>query len=340
MNKPRVAVASLGGTITMTTTQPNGSGVRPSLGIDELLSAAPALAEVAQLEAKTLARMPGASLGFPEVLNALEWARNATLRGADGVVLVQGTDTLEETSYLLDLYWDRPEPLVVTGAMRPPQTPGADGPSNLLASVLVAGAPASRGLGALVVMNDEVHAASRVRKTRTSGVNAFTSSSFGPLGYVEERRPVFGNRPPRWPHLTPPSSHEPKRVVILETFLGDDGTLLDLVANAGFDGLVIAGLGAGHIPEGLTRSVDKAVQAGPVVLTSRAGSGTVFENTYDFIGSETDLLKRGLVSGGWLDARKARVLLSCLLSCNSTQSEISAEFSRRGGNPGGPLIVE
>jgi L-asparaginase len=177
---PTVAVASLGGTITMIST--SGRGVRPALSGEELIAAVPALAEFADIRATTLETLPGASLTFKSVLRALNWARAQVVAGAAGAVIIQGTDTIEETSYLLDLYWEAPEPLVVTGAMRSPQTPGADGPANLIASVRVAGDNTSRDRGVLVVLNDQIHAARRVRKTWASGPSAFESRSFGPLG--------------------------------------------------------------------------------------------------------------------------------------------------------------
>ena len=145
MRKPLVAVASLGGTATMTSETGNSAGVTPTLGVEELLAAVPGLSDAARLQAKTLAGLPGASLGFADVLEALQWAGTAVEAGADGVVLVQGTDTLEETAYLLDLHWGRPEPIVVTGAMRAPQPAGPHGPAHLPAPVLPPGATPPRG---------------------------------------------------------------------------------------------------------------------------------------------------------------------------------------------------
>ena len=317
----------------MTTVGRTG-GIRPSLSAEELLSAVPGLDEAARVETDTLATLPGASLEVRDLLGALQWARAHVLAGASGAVVVQGTDNIEETAYLLDLYWDLPEPLVVTGAMRSPQVAGADGPANLLASVLVAKDPESRDLGVLVVMNDQIHAASRVRKTRASGTDAFTSPSFGPLGYLEEGRPVIANRLARWPSLRLPSVVTETRVALVETHLGDRGTLLDLVSQASFDGVVLAGFGVGHVSSALAECVAQAADRIPVVLASRTGSGTSYQKTYDFQGSESDLIAKGAIGAGWLDPRKARILLSCLLSANETREDIRSEFARRGGNPG------
>jgi L-asparaginase len=333
MPNVRVAVGSLGGTITMTSA--TGTGVTPSLGADDLLATVPGLDAVASLETDTLAVLPGASLRHDHVLGALAWARAAVDRGASGVVLVQGTDTLEETAYLLDLFWDRPEPLVVTGAMRSPQRAGSDGPANLLASVTTAAHPASRGLGAVVVMNDEIHAAARVSKGDSSAVDAFRSPVFGPLGRVLEGRPVYGNRPPRHPHLPVPedASDEP-RVALLATHLGDAGDLLDMVVDADYDGVVLAALGVGHVPSPVAEVVSKAAERLTVVFATRTGAGPTAEHTYGFVGSESDLISRGAVPAGWLTPPKARLLLWALLRLGSP-GQIRAEFARRGANPGG-----
>ena len=340
MSKPHIGVASLGGTITMISDRIGDSAIRPSLDVDALLEAVPSLDNIATLETKTLATKPGASLNRDDILSALQWAQSAVARGAEGAIIIQGTDTIEETAYLLDLYWDCAEPLVVTGAMRSPMAASADGPANLLSSVAVASSPAARGLGALVVMNDVVHAASRVRKTRTSDLNAFASVPFGPVGQVVEGQVFIANRPIRFPALPVPGSHTAPRVALLETYLGDDGGLLELIAPAAFDGVVLAGFGVGHVSGALAQVVERSIEAFPIVLASRAGSGTTFSKTYGFPGSEVDLLAHGAIGAGWLDPRKARILLASLIASGSSRSDIEQQFTRRGANPGGGVDVE
>jgi L-asparaginase len=331
MTNPVVAVASLGGTITMTTAD-GPRGVTPSLTAADLTTSVPELSSVAYVRAETLFTKPGASLGFAELLRALDWSRSAVADGASGAVLVQGTDTLEETGYFLDLYWDRPEPLVVTGAMRPPQHPSADGPANLLAAVLTAAAPQSRGLGVLTVLNDEVHAAARVRKSDTTALGAFASLPFGPLGRIHERAVVYGNLPERHAPLPRPLADDSPRVALLETYLGDDGEQLGLVNDANFDGIVVCAFGAGHVSAATAAVMSKAAEKAPVVLASRVGAGSVLSDTYGFTGSEQDLLRRGAISAGWLDGRKARLLLWSLLAAGAPEARIRAEFAARNGS--------
>ena len=334
MRTSLVTVASLGGTITMTATT-GPQGVTPSLTADDLLASLPGLSPAIEVRAETLCTKPGASLEFADLADALHWAHRTVDAGAAGVVLVQGTDTLEETSYLLDLYWDRAEPLVVTGAMRPPQQPSADGPANLLAALLSAAAPESRGLGVLAVLNDEVHAASRVRKCDTTALGAFISAPFGPLGRIHEGRVVYGSRPPRTPPLPGPVLARTPKVALLEASLGDGGELIALACEGGFDGIVLSAFGAGHVSSAMATMVAKAAERVPVVLASRAGAGSVLEGTYGFAGSERDLLDHGAVPAGWLDPRKARILLGCLLTAGVPIDGIRAEFARRGG----PILV-
>jgi L-asparaginase len=331
-----VAIASLGGTITMTPPSAGGA-VTPTLQAADLVRAVPELDDVAELTATTLRTEPGAWLTPVDVLAVGEWARSQVADGAAGVVVVQGTDTIEETSYLLGLHWDRPEPLVVTGAMRAPSAAGADGPANLLAAVVVAGSPASRDRGVLVVLDDDVHAADRVRKTDSIALHAFSSAPFGPVGRVHERQVTFVAPPFRRPALPPARSDRDPRVALLETALGDRGELLGLVADAGYDGIVVAGFGAGHVSAAMADVVADVTARCPVVLASRTGGGPVLSRTYGFVGSEQDLLARGVVPAGWLDPRKARLLLWALLAAGVDAEGIRATLTGHGAAPGSPL---
>lgn len=340
MTKPKIAIASLGGTATMVASDSGSSGVVPSLSVEDLLGAVPSLERIALLRATTLATIPGASLAYADIFGALEWCKAEINAGARGAVLIQGTDTIEESSYLLDLHWDRQEPIVVTGAMRSPATPGTDGPSNLLASVRVASAPTSRNHGVLVVLNDEIHTAARVQKIRSSGTNAFASPGFGPIGYVEEGEVVYVHAPVRWPNLDGTLGTHSPRIALLETYLGDDASILNLVSEAAVDGIVVAGFGVGHLSAPMADALEKASARCPVVYASRTGSGTTFTSTYGFVGSESDLLSRGAIPSGWLDPRKARILLGSLIATGAEREKIRAEFVLRGARPGGPSAPE
>ncbi|MGI5237778.1 asparaginase [Dactylosporangium sp. CA-139066] len=321
---PTVLVIGLGGTITMTPGA--GGGVAPALSAEQLLSSVPGLPGLpVTIETVDFRRVASGSLGIEDITAVAELIR-ARAEGVAGVVVVQGTDTIEETAYLLDLYHTGAQPVVVTGAMRHPEQAGADGPANLLAAVLTAASEAARDLGCLVVLADEIHAARRVRKTHTTAGSTFRSPDGGPLGYVVEDRPRLLNRVPRRPALAPPATPRPPRVPVLTMALGDDGVLLDDLG-ARVDGAVIAGFGGGHVPRTIVEKVQKLAEEVPVVLASRAGSGPVLTQTYGYPGSELDLIARGLVPAGFLDPLKARLLLCALLSGGAGPEAIAAAFA-------------
>ncbi|WP_431043202.1 asparaginase [Streptomyces sp. P1-3] len=164
----------------------------------DLTAAVPGLTELGTpLEIRDAHAVPSASLTTSHMLAVVRDASRAVAEGAAGVVVTQGTDTLEETAYLVDLVWPHEEPFVLTGAMRNPTLAGPDGPANLLAAVLVAEAAEARGLGALVVFNDEIHAARWARKTHSTSTAAFASPNAGPIGHVIEGGVRVLARPPR-----------------------------------------------------------------------------------------------------------------------------------------------
>ncbi|PPK63887.1 asparaginase [Actinokineospora auranticolor] len=320
----RIAVIGMGGTIAMAPSA--AGGVVPAFDAAELIAAVPGLAEL-DLEITTcgLRSLPSPSIGFGDLVALAGAVRAEIDAGAAGVVVTHGTDTIEETALFLDLTVDTEVPVVVTGAMRAPTSAGADGPANLYAAIRVAAAPAARGLGALVVMSDEVHGARFVRKGHTSSTAAFGSPGFGPMGLLVEGEPRLRGVP-RVP-LTLPASPavENLRVGLITVALGDDGELLRHAGGV-CDGIVIAGLGAGHVPAAMVPAVAEFAAHVPVVLSSRTGSGSVLRQTYGYPGSERDLLDRGLVHAGFLDPAKARVLLLLLLADGAERERIVAAF--------------
>ncbi|WP_408896718.1 asparaginase [Nocardioides sp. R1-1] len=335
---PTVAIGALGGTIASTSSADDGSEIVPTLTADRLAAAVPGLAEIATVRAETLAQLPSPSLDEPTILRTLAWARAAVDAGAEGVVVTQGTDTLEESAYLLDLFWDRPEPLVVTGAMRSAQAVGADGPANLLTAVRCATAPASRDRGVLVAFDDEIHHARWVAKTDSASTGAFRSPVFGPIGRCVEAEVVYGVPPARVSPLRLPSAQAvgDPRIPLVATYLGDDGYVLDAIRvgagqSAGVDGVVVAGFGAGHVSARAAEAVGRLAREVPVVFASRTGSGPTGRAIYGYPGSEIDLVARGAVGAGWLPPVKARLLLWALaLGGPVTRADVAAEFERRG----------
>lgn len=319
-----VTVISTGGTIAMTPVEA-GDGVAPKLSAADLLREVPGLDRVARLSAVGFRRLPGAHLELADVIELAGRIEQELGEGA-GVVVTQGTDTLEEVAYALDLLLSPERPVVVTGAMRNPSVLSADGPANLSAAVRVAASPAAAGCGVLVVMDDEIHSARLVQKSHSSGLGAFSSFP-GPIGWLCEGRVSIVLRPVAHEQLVVPPDRDPAPVALLTGSLGDDGRLLDGLADAGFAGVVIEALGGGHLPAPMTDRAGALAERMPVVFSTRVGSGEVLRETYDFPGSEVDLIRRGLIPAGALDGPKARILLTLSLLAGLERDEIRRRFA-------------
>jgi L-asparaginase len=325
-----VALFTSGGTIAMSGQR--GGVVARSTGAD-LTRAVPGLADTGvTLDIADMQAIPSADLTMSGVLSVVAAASEAVAKGARGIVLTQGTDTLEETAYLVDLVWPHPEPFVLTGAMRNPTLAGPDGPANVLAAVRVAVSPAARDLGAVVAFADEIHAARHVRKTHATSTAAFTSPNAGAVGQVIEGEVRVLARPTRQPALARPAADavDRCRVPLCTMTFDDDGVLLDAAAGDGsVAGLVVAGFGVGHVPSRFADRLEALAARMPVVLTSRTGAGSVLRQTYGAAGSEADLQRRGLINGGLLHPYQARLLLRLLLAGGADGDRLRAEIRQR-----------
>jgi L-asparaginase len=327
--RPTVLLVSLGGTITMT--RDASGGIVPTLDADDLVCAVPGLDAVARIETLSPFRKPGASLTVNDLM-AVAATLNERLTGdIGGAVVIQGTDTIEETAFVLDRLVTGDRPVVVTGAMRGPEAAGADGPANLLASTIVAASPAAQGRGVLVVLNDEIHAARFVQKSHTALPSAFRSPLCGPVGLVIEGRALLQLDLRRTRPIAAALSDVDRPVALLKMSLGDDGRMASALPSLGFAGAVIEGMGAGHVAADVASLLATLADQMPVVLTSRVDTGPSFTRTYAFPGSETDLLKRGLISGGALSGLKARLLLALLLRAGHNHAQIRAAFEQDSG---------
>ncbi|MEO9008818.1 MAG: asparaginase [Nakamurella sp.] len=326
-----MTVFALGGTIASTKSSQSEGGVTPQLGAAELIAAVPQLDEIAQLTAETFRQTPSGDLSFQDIVALAAAIEKAREDGASGTVVTQGTDTIEETSFALDLLLPPGRPVVVTGAMRNPTLAGADGPANLLSAVQVASSQAAAGLGVLVVLNDEIHTARFVRKTHTSSPATFRSITAGPIGWVTEGQVRVALAPTGpTPTLVVPQG-KPPAVALLTMSLSCDSRLIDSLENLGYQGLVVEGFGGGHVPAQLVPALERLAARLPVVLASRTGSGETLQQTYGFPGSERDLLARGLIAAGFLDGLKARILLTFLLAEKRDVTTIRETFDNFNG---------
>lgn len=327
MSQKRIAIVGVGGTISMSA---GPGGLAPTHSAQDLLTLVAAHHPGIAFEPLDLMRKPSASLTMDDVLALVRTIDRLAAAGAAGVVVTQGTDTLEEVAFAIALLSAATVPVVFTAAMRGASAPGYEGGANLSDAIRVALHAEGRP-DVFVVMNGEAHAPHFVSKTHTASVAAFTSPNFGPLLRIHEKRvyeyarlvqaraPAIVLAPqPKWP-----------RVALIQLGLGDDGALLRHLQALGYEGCILAATGGGHAADFAVDAIEAAARDMPVILCSRTGAGHVFEHTYDYPGAETDLLKRGVIADTCLGPDKARVLLTlCLAQGRSGAGERFHQISR------------
>ncbi len=317
-SRARVVVLTTGGTIA-SRPDPAG-GVVASVPGEELLSGVPGLEEAAEVRAEEVFEI-GGYLMAPE--NMLEVARRVRALDAepavDGVVVTHGTDTMEETAYLVDLLYAGEKPVVFTGAQRNAAVLDTDGPRNLRDAVRVAADPASRGLGAVIVMGGTVEGAREATKAHTTDPRAFASPGCGPVGSVTgEGVHVF--HPRRRPGNLARELRELPRVDLIKLAAGADGALLRAARDAGARGLILEAFGIGNGNHEVLEEVRHCVEAGVAVLVvSRCAEGRA-EPVYGNGGGH-DLHAAGAIFAGSLNGQKARVLLMAALPVAAMSGE-------------------
>jgi L-asparaginase len=241
---PKVAVVFLGGTISMTADATAGGNV-PRLSGADILATVAGLDAIAEVVPIDLARTPASHFALDALLEIGRVIEGQQAKpDVDGVVVVQGTDSMEETAFLWDLVLDREAPVVVTGAMRAASDPGYDGPANLRDAVVAAASPALRGQGVVVAMAGELHAADDVAKTHASSLTTFRSPNAGPLGTVGADGVRLLRRRAGRRHVATATAAQPVRLVT--AVVGDDGWFVSAAAASGAVGIVVAATGAGN----------------------------------------------------------------------------------------------
>jgi L-asparaginase len=322
--KPRLAAFFTGGTISMRFDPATGGAV-PALSGEEIIAQVPGLGEIADFDVIDFGRWPG-----PHVTPSrmMELARAARGKLADesvaGAVVTHGTDTLEETAYLLDLVLNQEKPIVFVGAMRNSSELSWDGPGNLRSAVRVAVDPQARGLGVIVAMNDQLIAAAEATKTHTESTDTFQSRDFGPLGIVDKDRVIVTRRPVERESIVTDRIEE--RVDVIKMVAGADGRFIDFAIDDGARGLVVEGLGRGNVPVAALPAIERAVNTGlPVVITSRCPRGRVLD-TYAYEGAGRQLRKMGAILGGMLPSHKARIKLMLELGAGYSVERIRKSF--------------
>lgn len=324
--KPQLATFFTGGTISMKIDPVTGGAV-PAMSGREILAEAPGLGEIAAFEVIDFARLPGPHWTPARMM---ELARAVRAKLAEpaiaGVVVTHGTDTLEETAYLLDLALNEEKPVVFVGAMRNSSELSWDGPQNLRSAVRVAIDPQARGLGVIVAMNEQLIAASEVTKTHTESTDTFQSRDFGPIGFVDKDRVIVMRRPFDREHI--PTDAVESRVDVIKMYAGADGRFIQFAIDDGARGLVIEGLGRGNVTPAALPAIENAIAKGlPIILTSRCPRGRVLD-TYAYEGAGKQLTRMGAILGGMLPAHKARIKLMLALGAGWDLAKLRHSFER------------
>lgn len=242
----------------------------------------------------------------------------------DGFVITHGTDTLEETAFLLDLILGIEQPVVITGAMRSSNEIGSDGLYNYISAIRVASDERARHKGVMVVFNDEIHTARNVTKTHTSNTNTFQSPNHGPLGVLTKDRVQFHHMPYRQQALE--NVNDKLNVPLVKAYMGMPGDIFSFYSREGIDGMVIEALGQGNIPPSALDGIQQLVSLNiPIVLVSRSFNGIV-SPTYAYDGGGYQLAQQGFIFSNGLNGPKARLKLLVALSNNLDKAEIKSYF--------------
>jgi len=327
----RVAVVFTGGTISMVNDLAAGGNV-PTLDGAALLARTPGLESIADVEAIDLTRTPASHFTFPGLFEIAGIIGRAQADPAiDGVVVVQGTDTIEETAFLWDLVLDRPEPVVVTGAMRISTDPEFDGARNIRDAVRAAASPDLAGQGTVVVLNGSIDAADAVTKTHASAIDTFKSLDTGPLGSVGEDGVTLARR--RAGRRQVATDRAAEDVVLITAHVAMDGSLLDAAAATRPSGIVVEATGAGNTSWALLEAATRAMAAGSTVaLTTRCAAGAA-SAAYAFRGGGATWVRAGALLCGHLGGPKARVALATGLGAGLDRDGLAALLADPPGWP-------
>jgi L-asparaginase len=248
--------------------------------------------------------------------------------GCDGVVVTHGTDTMEESAWLVDLLLASDKPVVFTGAQRSADTPDSDGPRNLAEAIRIAASPSTRGLGAVIAFEQDFHAARDVTKTHASRVDTFRSGEHGKLGEIDGQHVVVHRRPLLRKSYA--ATRIESDVELIRLAMGSSDRALRFAAASGARAIVIEGFGRGNAPPAVTKAVEELAAGGlPVIITSRCPEGRV-KPVYGKGGGK-DLERAGAIFAGDLSGLKARILAAVLLGCGLDREAMRAEFEALGG---------
>ncbi len=319
----KVVVITTGGSIA-TKHGPMVGGSVPAVKGEGFLSMLPR--NEVEVLFKSFSNLPGSHLSPAKMLEVSQLA--ATILAApdvDGVVITHGTDTLEETAYLLDLTLQSPKPVAVTGAVRGPTVPVYDGMANLVSAIRVAMQSDVRSMGVMVVFNDQIFAASEVQQMHSNAINCFDAPGYGPLGSIEGNRVWLQRRLLR--RTTIPCTQLEERVDLIRVTQGSDDRQMRHAIEDGVAGIVLEVFGSGRVPPWWLPAINDAIQQKTaVVVVSRSLMGTLYDQ-YGYVGAYHDLERLGVIFANGLDGIKARIKLMVALGVSRKPEDLRGWFS-------------
>ena len=307
------------------TVDPRIKAAVPTLSGEEIMSMVTGIENYAEIESHTFSNLPGPHV-TPELMMDLSKYIQSFLCRDDicGVVVTHGTDSLEETAYLLHLTIDNPKPVIVTGSMRNSSELGYDGPANLSASICTAISEDARNRGVLVCLNDELNCAGEVTKSHSMHLNTFQSPEFGPIGIIDNNEAIFYRESLKRERII--TEKIETRVDLIKACAGMDSKLIDFCVQQGAKGLIIEAMGRGNIPPKMAEGVKAAIENGvTVVMVSRCFKGRVLDS-YGYPGGGKGLRNAGVIFGDSLPGQKARIKLMLALASTTSVEEIKCIF--------------
>lgn len=308
----KVVLLSTGGTIASKKNPKTGLFTAGALTGEELANLCD-LPQGIDISVETVFQIPSNQMNFQKFIVLKKKIKQVfENKEVDGIVVTHGTDTLEETSYFLDLTISDERPVVLTGSQRVPNALGSDAYTNLRHAILVASNDHSRDMGVLTVFNERIFSPRYLIKQHASNVDGFASPGFGYLGIVDQDRVYFHQKPLRREYY-PVDSQLPV-VDIIKCYGGSDARFVRCSWESGAKGIVLEAMGRGHVPPSMVEEIANVIKKGmKVILTSSAAEGEVY-TVYDFAGSAFDLKNNGVIFGKDYDSKKARIKLAVLLS--------------------------
>ena len=315
----KILIVFTGGTFSMMMDKESGGAV-PRFSGEELLKMIPGVKDLAHISCYDFGKYPGPHM-TPEIM--LNLSKNIKEKLNEnkysGIIITHGTDTLEETAYLLDLTIKNEIPIVVTGSLKNSSAPDWDGPKNLFDSIAVCLNSNSKNMGVLVCMHSEVNAASEVTKIFSDEVNTFQSLDFGSLGFVRNEKVIYNRLPQHLEHIDTEKINT--NVDLLTVYAGMDEKFFKLSVDSGTEGLVVEALGIGNVPpktfEGIKYVIEKKI---PVILVSRCPAGET-DYIYSYPGAGKHLHDLGVIFTDYLNGQKARIKL--MLALGKCEDNIS-----------------